>query len=442
MADGCEERGGLVVTRNGRNKRAAAKKKAGAGGNGRRRLNIVFLSTENPYPPNSGHRLRTYNTLRDAATRHNVFFLGFAKSLEDLRYTDHLREFCKSADSFVIPDDISRKSLVKSLFLNLFSPLPYTAQKYYTAQMRRRLGEILEENRIDIVHFDMLHLARYRHDIPALPTVMIEHNVESLRLKRLAMNSSNPVLKMFLYFQYMKLHAFEKRECSRFDVCAPVSDYDRDCLREMSPGARLRVVPNGVDTAYFSPGAEEIIPRSLVWVGGMKDLYNREAVEFFCTEIFPLIHEKVPEVRFVAIGKSPPPALEELARKNAKVEMAGFVDDIRGAVRRAAVYVAPMKSGGGTKLKVLNALAMGKAVVTTPVGAEGIEVTDGVHLLIADDAVSFAEKTIALLNDPELAGRLGQKGRERMLERYDWHIIGGEMDEIYWELMGRVREKR
>jgi len=423
-----------------KNKKSTRSKVHGAHtatGKTRKKLNILFLSTENPFPPNSGHRLRTYNTLRDAALRHNVFFLGFAKSMEDLQYTESLREFCKSADVFVIPDDISKKSLMKSLILNLFSILPYTAQKYYTKDMRRRMGEILEGNRIDIVHFDMLHLARYRHDIPALPTVMIEHNVESLRLKRLAMNSSNPVLKIFLYLQYMKLYSFEKRECSRFNVCAPVSEYDRDCISEMSPSANLRVVPNGVDTKYFSPGKEKIVPKSLVWVGGMKDLYNREAVEYFCRFIFPLIMRDVPDVKFIAIGKSPAPTLEELARTNHNIKIPGFVEDIRKVMREAAVYIAPMKSGGGTKLKVLNALSMAKPLVTTSVGAEGIDITDGVHFMLADDAVTFAAKTVKLLNNPALAKKLGDNGRKRMIEKYSWDIIGRQMDDIYNELAGR-----
>jgi len=429
----------VLKSRKSTRKAQAAHRATGKAG---KRLNILFLSTENPFPPNSGHRLRTYNTLRDAASRHNVFFLGFAKSMEDLKYTEPLREFCKSADVFVIPDDISKVSLMKSLILNLFSILPYTAQKYYTNDMRRRMGEILDENRIDIVHFDMLHLARYRHDIPALPTVMIEHNVESLRLKRLAMNSSNPALKIFLYLQYMKLYSFEKRECSRFNVCAPVSEYDRDCLQKMSPTANLRVVPNGVDTKYFSPGKEKIVPKSLVWVGGMKDLYNREAVEYFCRSIFPLIIRDVPDVKFIAIGKSPAPALEELARTNPNIKISGYVEDIRKAMRKAAVYIAPMKSGGGTKLKVLNALSMAKPLVTTSVGAEGIDVTDGVHLMIADDAAGFAKKTVELLNNPVLAKRLGTNGRKRMMEKYSWDIIGRQIDEIYHEIAGRTKSEK
>ncbi len=397
-------------------------------------MNILFLSTENPYPPNSGHLLRTYNILRHAAVEHDVFFLGFIKKKEDAIYVEPIRKMCKSADVFVIPDDISRFRLCLSLLLNLFSPLPYIARKYYRKDFNKRMKEILENNRIDVVHFDMLHMARYRENIKDLPTVLVEHNVESLRLRRLSRNSRNPILKLFLFYQYLKLYRFEKREPRFFDVCTPVSQNDADTLREMGAGGNLTIIPNGVDTGYFSPGNKKAAPRSLVWVGAMNDMYNSEAVNYFCEEIFPLIHKEVPDVKFTAIGKSPTKKLMRLASANKNIKVLGYVDDVRGAIDEAAVYIAPIKSGGGTKLKVLNALSMARPVVTTTVGAEGIEVRDNEHLLIADGPKLFAKRTVELLLDPARAAKLGENGRRLMLEKYDWDIIGRKMNAIYESL--------
>ncbi len=400
-------------------------------------MNILFLSTENPYPPNSGHLLRTYNILRHAAITHNVFFLGFSKTLEDIKYVEPLREFCKSADVFVIPDDISRVNLVKSLFLNLFSAMPYIAQKYYRKEMMDKIKEILKENKIDIIHFDMLHLAGYRGSIKKIPTVLIEHNVESIRVKRLAKNSRNPLFKVFMYMQYLKLYHFEKNECSNYDVCAPVSENDKNILKTMCPEADLVVVPNGVDTKYFIPGNEKIIPDSIIWVGGMKDMYNHEAVDFLVDEIFPLVRTEVPNVKLTVIGRSPTKKLLQLEKTNENVKVLGYVDDVRTAIGEAAVYIAPIRSGGGTKLKILNALSMAKPVVTTTIGAEGIEVKDNEHLLIADDPELFAKKTVELLRDPVRAKKLGENGRRLMLEKYDWDIIGEKMNEIYNRVANR-----
>lgn len=406
-------------------------------------MNVLFLSTENPYPPDSGHLLRTYNILRHAAREHDVYFLGFIKKKEDAAHAEPIRKMCKTADVFVIPDDVSRARLGLSLFLNLFSPLPYISSKYYRKDLNKRMMEIIRNNRIDVVHFDMLHMARYRRKIKDLPSVLVEHNVESLRLRRLSENSKNPILKLFLFYQYIKLYRFERREPRFFDVCTPVSRNDADKLEEMGAGGNLTVIPNGVDTEYFKPGNKKATPQSLVWVGSMSDMYNAEAVNYFCEEVFPLILREMPDIRFTAVGKSPTKKLLRLAAANSNVKAVGYVDDVRGAMERAAVYIAPIRSGGGTKLKVLNALSMARPVVTTTVGAEGIEVVDGEHLLIADDAKLFAEKTIGLLRDPARAAGLGENGRRLMLEKYDWDIIGGKMNSIYEDLLkGKTRKDK
>ncbi len=398
-------------------------------------MNILFLSTENPYPPDHGHYIRTYNVLKHVSRHHNVHFLGFIKSKEGFKNVEPIREMCKTADVFIMPDDVSRARLYLSLFLNLFSPLPYIAQKYYRKSMKLKVEEILRKNKIDVVHFDMLHMSRYQTLMSDVPTVLTEHNVESLRIHRLLKNSNSMVFKAFMYLQYFKLKNFEKRACARFDACAAVSDDDMRVLKSMCPGANLVVIPNGVDTDYFAPDDTHAIPDSLVWVGGMNNMYNREAVDFFLEEIFPLIRGRIPDVKLTVVGKSPTRRLLHLADGNKNIEVAGYADDVRPYIRKAAVYVAPIKSGGGTKLKVLNALSMAKPVVTTSVGAEGIDVIDGEHLVIADDPIDFADRTVELLRNTQYAASLAEKGRRLMVEKYDWEIIGRKMNRLYEEVV-------
>jgi len=401
-------------------------------------MNILFISTENPYPPDHGHHIRTYNILRYLAKRHSVYFLSFIKNEGELRYLAEIEKFCKSADVCILPDEISKWRFYLSILSNFFSPLPYVAEKYYQRSMKEKIRQVVERNGIDIVHFDMLPLARYRKEAKTIPTILVEHNVESLRVKRLTENSRNTLFKLFMYYQYIKLSAFEKKEVSRFDLCTAVSDEDVNILKKMSSKAKIIVIPNGVDTSYFAPKGENRIERSMIWVGSMADVYNREAMEFFCSEIFPLIQAEIPDVELTVVGKSPPKRLLDLEKGNKNVKVVGYVNDVRPYIDAAAVYVAPMKSGSGTKLKVLNALSMAKAVVTTSIGAEGIHVKDNEHLLIADDPVLFAKKTIELLRDPERAAKIGENGRRRMCDEYDWESIGQRMDEVYH---GLVRSK-
>ncbi len=203
-------------------------------------MNILFLSTENPYPPDHGHHIRTYNVLKYVARYHNVYFLGFIKNKEEFKNVEPIREMCKSADVFIIPDNVSRLRLYASLFITLFSPLPYVAHKYYRKNMKIKIREILKDNKIDVIHFDMLHLTRYFSEVNnKIPTILTEHNVESLRVFRLAKNSKNLVLKMFMYLQYVKLKRFEKRACPNFNICATVSEDDLRILKRMNSSAKL-----------------------------------------------------------------------------------------------------------------------------------------------------------------------------------------------------------
>ena len=394
-------------------------------------MKILFISTNYPYPTDTGHNLRTFNILKALAERHDVFYLAYSKKKSDIMSRDPIKEMCLSVNVFMIPDELSKTKMIYSLFMNIFSQMPYVAHKYYSREMREKIKQIVKNNRIDLVHIDLLHLSRYAELLGAIPKALTEHNVESHRVWRLAKNSKNPVFKLYMYMQYKKLYAFEKKMCSMFDVCITVSEDDSKRLKEISPGANLIEIPNGVDTKYFQPGLGEIEPHSMIWVGGMHDLYNREAVEFFCHKIFPQIHDKIEDVKFVAIGASPPRSLIDLAAQNENVKILGYVDDIRPYLDAASVFVAPIKSGGGTKFKVLNALAMGKAVVTTTVGAEGINVRDGENVMIADDATVFAQKTIALLSDSHFSISLGKEGRKLIIKEYDLTAIGKRQNDLY-----------
>lgn len=171
----------------------------------------------------------------------------------------------------------------------------------------------------------------------------------------------------------------------------------------------------------------------------MADMYNKEAVNYFCNEVFPLVQEEVKDVKFTVVGKSPTRTLIELSKKNTNVLPVGYVEDIRPYVDTSAVFVAPIKSGGGTKLKVLNALAMAKPVVTTSVGAEGIEAKDGEHIAIADDAPTFARKVVELLRNPERATRMGKNGRDLILDKYDWRMIAREQDKLYRDIISSYK---
>lgn len=403
-------------------------------------MNILFLSTENPFPPDHGHHIRTYHVLKNLAARHRVFFLAFAKTPEEAALKTALEEFCASVDIFVLPQTPWRR--YGAPLCNLFSRRPYVVQRYFSKRARQRIHRILEGHYIDVVHFDLPHLAAYLPDVRHLPKILTNHNVESLRVQRWARVEKKLLLKLYLHSQALKLRRFEAKLCPRFERCIAVSEFDKDVLASMCKHDNFTVIPNGVDTDYFRPAPPQRKPEGLVWVGAMSGAYNRDAVDYFLSRIAPALHARQPELRMTFVGAAPTPLLQEKAREDARIACTGYVDDVRPFVDRAAVFIAPLRSGSGTKIKILNAMSQGKPVVTTSVGAEGIAAQPDREIVIADDENEFAGKVLRLLQHPREAEEMGRRAR-RVVERlYDWQVVTAGMSEIYEQAVKRGTKRK
>jgi glycosyltransferase involved in cell wall biosynthesis len=397
-------------------------------------MNILLLSTRSPYPLISGHSLRTYHILRGAAQKHDVTLITFVQLEEELKKEniEHLRSFCRSVYPFRIPVDMSRIRLASSLFLNLFSPLPFVAQKYDASMIRNTIRGIIVTEHIDLVHVDMLPLAVYIDEFSDLPTVLINHNVESVRLYRWFQTETNILKKAFLGLQWLKLRSFERSSMSKFDCCVVVSDVDKQLLRKMGINSKMFVVPNGTDTEFFKPMGNMKIEDSVLWIGHMDVHTNKDAVLYFWRETYPLLRKEHPKLRMTFVGTAPPKEIANAAKKDEQIVVTGFVEDIRPHLGEATVMVVPIRIGSGTRLKILDAMAMGKAIVSTSVGCEGLNVTNGTDILIADDPEDFATRTTALLKNPDLRMNL-EKNARKLAETYDWNLITEKQEFVYQE---------
>lgn len=396
-------------------------------------MNILFLSTRSPYPLISGHSLRTYHILKGAAQEHDVTLVTFAQHPEHELKTEnleHLRGFCKAVYPFRIPADMSRATLFLALLRNLFSGLPFVAHKYDAPEMRKKIRDILANERIDLVHVDLLPLAVYLDEFPSLPKILVNHNVESVRLRRWFETERNPLKKLFLGYQWLKLRAFERNAMNRFNCCVTVSETDRELLRGMGVEKPMVVVPNGTDTSSFKPSGKPVTPNTVLWFGHMDVHTNRDAVLYFWNDIYPVLRERRPDVSVSFVGTSPPAGITEAARRNPRLKATGFVDDIRPYVDEAAVVIVPIRIGSGTRLKILDAMAMGKVIVSTTVGCEGLAVTDGKNIAIADTPLEFVERIETLLSD-ETARRSIAENARKLAETYDWSIINELQKDAY-----------
>jgi glycosyltransferase involved in cell wall biosynthesis len=259
----------------------------------------------------------------------------------------------------------------------------------------------------------------------------VHQNIESELLYRRSRYVRNPLAKAYLALQARKLRRFERKASRIVDHHATVSERDRETLLRISPGSKVTVVPNGVDPEYFKKTIDAVESNRLIYVGGMTWFPNYDAMLYFIDHIWPLIKKEVPDAKLTHIGRQTSNEFARKAESDPALRFLGFVDDIRPEMSRSAVYIVPLRIGGGTRLKILDAMSMGKAIVSTSIGCEGIDVTDGHDILIADTPAEFAAKTVELMRNPHLRDTLSKNARETVIKKYAWNVIASELEEAY-----------
>lgn len=403
------------------------------------RPRILFLCQTLPYPPDGGVNIRAFHLLRILASRYEVTALcfyreGTRKSPDAIREgISGLSRFAHRVEAFPIPQERSRVRWVWDHLRSVVSGRVYTAFTHDSAPFQRRLNELLESEEFDLAHVDSLDLSWYLPALRDLPVVVDHHNVESQLLHRRAQTESNPLRRHYIGHQSRLMQKEEVTWCPKVALNLAVSEEDGAQLRSQSPSANVIVVPNGVDTDTFVPGSGP--EEGIVFVGGHTWFPNRDGMGYFADSILPLIRKELPEITVTWVGRAPPELVEHY-REQHGIQLTGYVDDIRPYVQGAACFIVPLRVGGGTRLKILDAWAMGKAVVSTSQGAEGLDARDGWNILIRDDPAEFATAVIESVQDPALRSRLGSAGRDTVLASYSWDIIG---DALHSELQSRPR---
>jgi len=404
-------------------------------------IKLLVLTPQFPYPPHQGTTMRNYNLIAGLAERHRVHLLSFGDPATS-RGTP-LDALCQSVQVVRPP----RRSTRQRLTGLLFSRLPDMAQRLPSAQFRATLAATLEREQPDLVEVEGIELAQYlfqaaagRGDKQHPLLVFDDHNAEYvLQQRAFETDVQNPrrwIAAAYSFVQWRRLRGYERRACRVADRVVAVSETDAEALRQLVPGLEPTVVPNGVDMAYYTAPVpalgEDAGPSQtdVVFTGKMDFRPNVDAMLWFVGEVLPLIHRESPETRFWVVGKDPHPRLAPLA-EDAAVELTGWVEDIRPYIAGAGVYVIPLRIGGGTRLKVLEAMAMGKAIVSTALGCEGFDLVPGQELVIADTPAEFAAAVLSLIRDPERRERLGRAARRFAGSRYDWRSVVPRLEKAY-----------
>ncbi|MCA9401638.1 MAG: glycosyltransferase [Candidatus Omnitrophica bacterium] len=389
---------------------------------------ILFLSPRLPVPADTGAKIRTSNILKQLVKHFQVDVISFS-----FETNDHLHK--KSLENIGIHVELVKMhepSFWKKVLGVLFHVQPFSCLKYFHPDMVVAVEKALREKKYDLVHIDHIHMAHYLKFAKQLPCYVDEHNVEYKILERCANVEKQPFKKALYRQQSTKMKKFEARYLKQCQGAFAVSEDDAVILRAITENAvNTSVMANGVDTRFFVPNADAVEEDSLVFTGSMDWLPNDDAMIYFCKEIMPLINQKKPQVKLFIVGRNPTAELQAVVNKNAKVEITGRVPDVRAYVYQSKIFIVPIRIGGGTRLKILEAMSMEKAVVSTSVGAEGINYCNGGDILIEDDPARMAEQIIHLMEDDDRRKTLGQAARQCVLKEYDWDIIGERMRKIY-----------
>jgi glycosyltransferase involved in cell wall biosynthesis len=402
------------------------------------RPRLLFLCQTLPYPPDGGVNIRTYHVLRMLARQFEIDALCFYRQSERVNREavdaglEGLRPFAH-VHAFPIPQELHRGRLLWDHARSVARRRAYTMYAYESSAFRACVRQLLATRRYALAHVDSLDLVTYLPMLQELPVVCAHHNIESLLLRRRARGERSLLRRAYIALQAELLARVERDWWPRVALNVVVSEADGRQLRSRAPAAPMVVVPNGVDVSAFrpAPGRE----KGLVFVGGANWFPNSDALEYFCREILPHIRRRLGErvpVRWV--GRCTDGDVAHY-RDRYGVELTGYVDDVRPFVRDAACYIAPLRVGGGTRLKILDAWAMGKAVVSTSVGSEGLHVANRTNILTCDRPEEFAEGVMTVLTDKDLRTRLGQNARATAERYYSWEVISGPMLRAYEQVL-------
>jgi glycosyltransferase involved in cell wall biosynthesis len=402
----------------------------------RPRLRVLFLSGFVPYPPKGGCFQRNYNLITRLGRVNDVHLIalrhkGATHPAEEMaRAQDELLKYCQTVDVVDIAERTRSSSLAILGLRALVAGDALSVALYRSEEVRQHIRRLTKLHRFDVAHLDTIGLAEYLPDVETIPAIMTHHGAESFMIRRRIRHERNPLMKAFFAAEWLRLRAYERRMCPAVAMNVAMSELDKSILLDDAPASKFCVVGNGVDVDVFTPTEPSSTP-TIVFAGRLDQYSNRVGVLHFLNEAWPLIRKAYPSATMHLIGMNPPSELAELAARDAQVKLHGFVPDVRPYFRASSVAICPSRDGGGTRIKILDALAMGVPMVSTSIGAEGLELTPEKDLLIADSPEEFARQIGRVFDDPRLRKELSINGRQTVVDLYSWDVLAERLNAAY-----------
>ncbi len=395
-------------------------------------MKILFLSPTVPFPLTDGGRIRVFNLLKQIAAKSEVTLLALETQPTDAEGVTELQQL--GIQVHLVPNAPTLPRVSLGTLANAFRKRqPITVARYDLLAYRQKFRELVASGDFDLVHYEMFHTAQFHTEVD-LPSVLSQQNVDSAIWRRLCDETANPFYKFAYWTQQLAFQRYERVLSPKFDAVTCTSDIDAAVFQRHCAEDNIEIIPNGVDITHYQPDFTSEAPAHLIYIGSMDWYPNEDAVAFFADEVLPNIQGKVPDVQFSIVGGNPSARVQKLAEREGVV-VTGRVPEIKPYFAEATVFVVPLRIGSGTRLKILEALAMGKAIVSTSVGAEGLALKDGEEIFIADEPTAFADAVTRLLTDVSLRHSIGENGRARVEQDYDWRSIGEKLHTLYASLI-------
>ena len=401
-------------------------------------MNILVIVPSVPYPLDSGSPIRNFNLIRELSRNHSITLLALAHRPADLRNVENLRPYCERIEA--IPHFRSAGRKLADFAASFFLHQPYIVQANTNRNLRQLIPRLIVEQKIKMVHLAELYTAGNIDRIHlGVPLIFDAHNCEGLVLSRLSKAKGRPVRSIYWRNQAEKLEAFEARICCRADCVFSVSPDEKLYFQGIS--RRVELVPNGVPAGESAPSqnlkprAHPQAPPQILFTGTLSYPPNADAISFFLRSIWPLIKKEMQDARFVIVGRRPPAGLQnQILRAGDGVTLLTDIDDIEPFFAESAAMVVPLRAGAGTRIKILEAFSKGLPVISTSIGAEGLEIVDQKHALIADAPESFAAGVLKILRNSEAAAGLTDEALKLVREKYQWPDIVSRSQAVYREL--------
>ncbi len=397
-------------------------------------MRILLITDYLPYPPISGDTIRVYNLIKRISQQHEIYLLALFETSALAEDISHLLKFCRQVEvvNHAWPNPLA---CLPDMLLYYLKGWPLELRLLYSQQMADLIRRFTSEAAFDIVQIEHSRLALYRENInpnAQCASVLTFHNVAFDQSERISHIEKNLISSIRTWVFARQLFKWEPSYAQKFNRCFVVSETERKTLLSRNPRLKIDVIPNGADTKKYQPLEDDHGPLALLFIGSMSYEPCVDGAIYFCKQILPHIRKEFQDIQVWIVGADPSPDVIRLADKDTHIT--GYVEDVIPYYRRSRVCVVPLRAGGGTRLKILEAMALGRPVVSTTIGCEGLDVVDGQHLLIADEPQQFAKQTIRLLTDTVLYDSIAGQARELVEEKYDWDVIADQSLEAFNEI--------